>query len=292
MILANSESDKITTEFTASESNPTETKYDPPEAGPSTPVAQAPPAYDDAAYCDDANDYTPPPNPSSTARVNHICIKEQSENIKGEWTIDPNVRVPSSLVSRIQPGEAGQNLVLESKNGSVAGKVRLISDKPSKSIIHASSHSGSVTMKFPQRFNQRFYLKAHSQNGNVTARIPPDFQGPVTFMTKNGSLRFSDRVQQSLVHLSRSDKAGKAFIGTQGSLGFANVGEAGGESWHGDELVLSSENGTIRVEYVDEPTEFQKIREDFTGDGPIRGVVKYAFRKISGRSMGSKMRQS
>ncbi|KAG8864070.1 hypothetical protein FRB96_006943 [Tulasnella sp. 330] len=288
MISSNSDSEKATTKVTPSESNNMDIEYvppgispdDPPEAGPSTQAAQAPPSYD-------GSNYPPPPNISATRRVNHICIKEQREDIKGEWTIDPNIRVPSSLVDQIQQAEAGANLVLESKNGSVAGKVRLISDKPSKSIIHASSDAGSVVMKFPQRLNQRFYLKAHSRNGSVTARIPPDFEGPVTFNTKNGSLKFSGRIQKSLIHFNRSEKAGKAFIGSRGALGNDDPEEDGEEAWDGDELVLSSERGNIRLEYADEPSEFKKVKDDFKDTGPISGVVNYTMRKILERSSSS-----
>ncbi|KAG8982915.1 hypothetical protein FRB94_007699 [Tulasnella sp. JGI-2019a] len=265
--------------------------------GPSVFGGQGLPSYNVATHSDASVPGSPIQEPQVTTfpslRVNHICIKEQTNSVKGEWTIDPNVRVPASLMAGMQEGEERVNLALHSKNGSVAGKIRLISDLPSKSFIYASSQNGSVTMKFPVRHNQRFYLKAHSQNGSVTARIPPDFQGPVTFMTKNGSLKFSDRVEKRLAHLTRSDNAGKAFIGSWEASGNADIGAGGGEDWAGDELVLSSEGGSIRIEYADEPSEFSKVRKEIADAGPIGGAFKYAMKRFSGRPfMGSDSGQS
>lgn len=117
-------------------------------------------------------------------------------------------------------------------------------------------------------------------------------EGPVTFMTKNGSLKFSDRVSKGIAHLNPSEKAGMTIISSRDFARYADAGQEGGEARDGDDLVLSSDSGSIRIEYADEPSEFKMVKEDFRGTGPIGGVVKYAIRKISGRPSDSVSRQN
>lgn len=115
----------------------------------------------------------------------------------------------------------------------------------------------------------------HAHNGSVTAWIPSDFEGPVTFSTKNGTLKFSDPVQRRVAHYSRSEKTGKAFIGDW-STGYADIGDDV-EAWSGDELILSSENGSIKIEYAEESPE-----TGASDAGSGEGALKYFIRRFMG----------
>ncbi|KAG9028480.1 hypothetical protein FRB95_006422 [Tulasnella sp. JGI-2019a] len=241
--------------------------------GPSESGAtnEAPPSYGDAT----GRRGMPTPVPcreveASRPRVNNIYIKEKNSGVKGEWIIDPDITVPLSLLPEVEEGEERVNLRLHSNNGSVAGKVRLIGDQPTKSYLHASAHNGSVQMKILSRQNQKFNLKAHSHNGNVTVSIPIDFEGPVTCTTKNGSVKFSQAIQQRLTQLGRSDKTRKAFIGSlptseQNTTDAKDKNDL--EAWSGDELILSSANGNLRIDYTQEGS-------DETGSGGLKDFLR------------------
>ncbi|KAG8864071.1 hypothetical protein FRB96_006944 [Tulasnella sp. 330] len=263
------------TETIPSESDISPSEYDPAESVAPVEKGQGPPSYDDTFRA-------PMPGPArddaTGPRVNHIYIKEANHSVKGEWTIDPTIRVPPSLLASLDKGEERVNLRLHSQNGSVQGRVRLISDQPTKSFLHASSQNGSVALKILSRYNQRFRLRLHSQNGSVTARIPSDFEGPVTFRLRNGSLKFSEAVQRRVAHHSQTEKSGKAFIGDWSTSGYADIGDDL-EAWSGDELILSSENGSVKIEYAEESPEFARGASDGrSGEGPLKSL----WRKIVG----------
>ncbi|KAG8864068.1 hypothetical protein FRB96_006941 [Tulasnella sp. 330] len=246
-------------------------KYNASETGAPVEVGQSPPSYDDANII-----RAPIPGPMANgvgtrSRVNHIYIKELNRSVKEEWTIDPTIRVPSSLLAPLEKGEERANLRVHAQNGSVQVKVKLISNQPTKSFLYASSMNGSVVLKILSQVNQRFKLKLQAQNGGVTAQIPSDFEGPLTFQIKNGSLKFSEAVLRRVAHQSQSETAGKAFIGDWSTSGYAGLGDEV-EAWGGDEIILSAENGVIKIEYADESPE-----------GALAGgVLKYFWRRLMG----------
>jgi len=205
-------------------------------------------------------------------RANHIYIHEGNDSVRGSWTIDPNVQVPPAFLPELPPGQERNNLDLGSRNGVVEGKIRLISDQPTKSFLNATSSNGAVSIKILSRSKQRFYLNAESNNGSVTVHIPSDFEGPVTFTNGNGSTRFSEAVKGRLAHFNTANMVGRAFIGSVATSGFADVKGDSKTEWHGDELVLRSNNGKIRVAYVEEEP------EEVAGEGSGRGFFGF-FRK-------------
>ncbi|KAG8982913.1 hypothetical protein FRB93_007734 [Tulasnella sp. JGI-2019a] len=254
-----SESDISPSEFDSSKSYPT------PEKG------QGPPSYDDAT---DGRRSVPAPSPSvdTRPRVNYICIKERNSSVRGEWSIDPRIKVPASLLAELDKGEERVNLRLHSQNGSVSGVVRLVSDQPTKSFLHASSQNGSVTMKVLPRGNNSFKLQMGSQNGRLLVQIPSDFEGPVTFTFGHGSFTFSEAVERRLAHYNRADRRGKAFIGSWETSGYADIGDDE-EAWNGDELELSAQNGSVRVEFAEEPTVVRVDSE--SGGGPFSFMRRF-----------------
>ncbi|KAG8982914.1 hypothetical protein FRB93_007735 [Tulasnella sp. JGI-2019a] len=228
-----------------SESDVTLSEFSSPKSHASTEKEQSPPSYDDATgpRCP-----VPAPSPSvdTRPRVNYICINGQNNSVKGEWNMDPRINVPTSQLK----GEERVNLRLLSQNGSVSGVVRLVSDQPTKSFLHASTQNGSATMTVLSRGNNSFQLKMDTHNGCLLAQIPSDFEGPVTFTLGNGSLTFSKAVERRLASYNPTDKRGKAFIGSRETSGYANTGDA----WNGDELELSAHNGSVQVEFAEEPS--------------------------------------
>jgi len=222
--------------------------------------------------------YTPPsPAEDVSPRFNHIYIQQRNHAISGEWTIDPNVRVPESLLHNLPKGAERENLFLESHDYSVSIRLKLISDgpEPTRSTLRAASHDGTVTVKILSRANQRFRLSAESKDGHVSVWIPRDFEGPVTFTNVDGTTRFSDAVSKRLAHFSTSGKGGKAFIGSWSTSGFeATAGVEG--RWMGDELVLGSNDGNVTVSYTDEDTVLSS-RAQTGGGGGVFSFLKRQF---------------
>lgn len=83
----------------------------------------------------------------TAVRVNYVYASERYKASKGSWTIDPNLRVPSSMLPKIPDGEERQNFYVHSVNGSVEATLRLISDQPTRSTLGGISEYGSVVVK-------------------------------------------------------------------------------------------------------------------------------------------------
>lgn len=107
-----------------------------------------------------APDHEPPPysttpsiNPGQddaepeARRVNRVYLDENHSSVKGSWTIDPNVQLPPSLQVPAPKGEEGTNFYVSSKHGNVTPSLRLISDQPTTSTLHARSEHGNLTVK-------------------------------------------------------------------------------------------------------------------------------------------------
>lgn len=119
-------------------------------------------------------------------------------------------------------------------------------------------------------------------------RIPRDFSGPVTFTSSaTGQTVFSSEVHQVFTPFSRVDNVGKGFIGDFASSGYGN--QTGDDDrteprWDGDELILQSDYGKIKIFYADEPikpTEMELIWQDFQEAGPIAAVMRVVRRSIT-----------
>lgn len=80
---------------------------------------------------------------------------------------------------------------------------------------------------------------------------------------------------------------GKGFIGNFASSGYGN--EADGDDhkeprWDGDELIVQSDHGKIKIFYADEPikpTELELMWADFQQAGPIGAVIRAVKRGIT-----------
>ena len=94
-------------------------------------------------------------------------------------------------------------------------------------------------------------MTVSSWNGGTTLYLPRSFCGPMTTTTGNGSTKTSPALSAQTTLLSESSRVRRAFVGDMHACGFARD-PAG---WTGDELVIDSKNGSVKLMYLgdDEP---------------------------------------
>lgn len=95
-----------------------------------------------------------------------------------------------------------------------------------------------------------FSLDATSQNGAVNISLPRSFCGLVTMRTRNGSLRFSNDILAVRTLLSEIDGTCQCFVGNMSGVQLKDVDPV---TWKGDRLVAESKNGSVRLQFDDEP---------------------------------------
>jgi len=201
-----------------------------------------------------------------TSPTNHVHVSEQNGSVKGSWTIDTALSPPPAFLAPVKKEKSKRkNLYVYSQNGCLNVKIRLIGLPEvvrEQATFHCESQNGSVQVYILPRPHQPFHLKAHTDNGSVTVYLPRDFTGPIEHLTKNGSTVFSPEIRPFLTTFSSTKGEGRSFIGDwQGSL---LGGEEGSSSfistsdWPGDHLVISSINGSLHIQYIDEDTGFLK----------------------------------
>ncbi|KIO21614.1 hypothetical protein M407DRAFT_28822 [Tulasnella calospora MUT 4182] len=239
-------SDSGITSFSAS--TDTTLKSDPPVQ---EPVIRNDSDYSNPPPYNTAGPSSPPPTSPPSARVNHLSIYRHNDSVRGSYTVDVDLVVPPQLLPDAVPGEALNNLKLTSNNGSVTADVVLVGRGDKRASLLAESKNGSVKFKVLSRRDCPFRLVAQSSNGTVTVYIPRDFIGPITSSTDNGGLDLSDAVKPNYYPFSEDRKAVKGFIGDWTSSGYGDILQSGAE-WTGDELVVGSKNGRVKVYYIDE----------------------------------------
>ena len=114
------------------------------------------------------------------------------------------------------------------------------------SVKHRSSNSPPMS------------FEGHSEYAPVTVLLPRSFHGLVSASTTHGVIKVSDVVAAHLTTLSDTDKARIFFI--------ADVSrhlQRGDIDWHGDEAIVESTFGTIKVYYEDEVKESRGLFEKF-----------------------------
>ncbi|KAG8903890.1 hypothetical protein FRC01_008941, partial [Tulasnella sp. 417] len=194
---------------------------------------------------------SPPLAAQTSARVNHLYIHKANSAVKGYYTVDVDLAVPPQLLLNVVPGESIDNLKLVSSNGSITADVVLVGQGDKRASLVAETWNGSITFKLLERRNCPFRLAAQSWNGRVSVYLPRDFIGTLNSSTDNGGLDLSEEIKRNYNMFSEDRKATKGFIGDWSSSGYGNAFQSGAE-WAGDELVISSKNGRVKVSYVDE----------------------------------------
>lgn len=165
--------------------------------------------------------------------------------------MDVDLVVPPQLLLNVVPGETTDNLKLSSNNGAVAADVVLVGRGDKRASLVAESKNGSITFKLLSRRNCPFRLTAQSGNGRVSVYLPRDFIGTLTSSTNNGRLDLSEGIKRNYNVFSDDQRAAKGFIGDWSSSGYGDAVQMGA-AWTGDELVVGSRNGAVKVSYVDE----------------------------------------
>ena len=87
-------------------------------------------------------------------------------------------------------------------------------------------------------------MTANAHNGNINLRLPRSFRGPLTITTLHGSVRFSPDVAATVTTFS-DVRTKKCFLGDYSTW-------RDGEAWSGDEAVIDSRNGSVRIQFDDE----------------------------------------
>ncbi|KAG9050160.1 hypothetical protein FS837_007459 [Tulasnella sp. UAMH 9824] len=239
-------SDSGITSFTASTDPPL--KVDTPAQEPVAryvPDSSNPPPYSIAGPS------SPPLGAQPSARVNHLFIHKLNDAVRGYYTVDVDLVVSPQLFRNVVPGETADNLKLSSNNGAVAADVVLIGRGDKRASLVAETKNGGITFKLLSRRNCPFRLTAKSWNGRVSVYLPRDFIGTLTSSTDNGGLDLSEGIKRNYNIFYEDRKAAKGFIGDWSSSGYGHAVQSGA-AWTGDELVVSSKNGRVKVSYVDE----------------------------------------
>ncbi|KAF8331649.1 uncharacterized protein EI90DRAFT_2919520, partial [Cantharellus anzutake] len=189
--------------------------------------------------------------------ANYVYVSEKNNSIKGSWTIDTALSPPPAFLAPIEKAEDGErkNLYVQSTNGSLNVKVRLISSQDvvrRRAALYCASANGNVQVYVVSYHTdttfQAFHLVARSANGSIRVYLPRDFNGPIEHHTKNGTTVFSPGIRPNVQTFSSTRGEGKSFVG---KIDDGSEIESASD-WTGDHLVISSNNGSLYIQYVDE----------------------------------------
>jgi hypothetical protein len=89
-----------------------------------------------------------------------------------------------------------------------------------------------------------YHFQASSTNANITVHIPRDFHGILTLATRSNSVLSSELSEHTTV-FSEVDNVRRCFIGD-----LSTWGDSG--DWAGDEITAETQNGRVKVQFVDD----------------------------------------
>lgn len=221
---------------------------------------------------EDAHVSTDDPPPSYTSRPqepllsttsslpkpsNFISISKLNGSVKGTWVIDPTLVVPTSFLPALAENETRKNFSVSSKNGMIDVDLTIMqandniaAESKKSAVIYLSSHNGMLTAKLhrPPRSlsfpRPSIFITISAYNGHINLRLPRSFLGPLTITTSHGSVRFSPDVVAAVTTFSDM-RTKKCFVGDYSTW-------RDGETWTGDEAVIESKNGSVRIQFDDE----------------------------------------
>ncbi|QRW11618.1 hypothetical protein RhiLY_10617 [Ceratobasidium sp. AG-Ba] len=282
-----------------------------------------PPFSDDQASEFDVGS-APPSN--LPPRSNHLIEYNHDRGVKGVWHIDTALAIPEALLAPLEQfdgvwNESDQkkkkkdkgkrksgdstptrvnvnvrpNLMLGSKNGSVAGEVHVVSSdgivRPG--LIVAEGHNGSVSLDVRTYATQPLRIFAISKNGSVRVKIPQSFEGAVIMSTRNGTTNVSDSVKSHMTTFSGASGTTRGYIGDWQSAKFGSLPTPPASpilsldsaadpplptipddpftTWTGPLVHVSSHNGSVHLSFVEEA----KPRSE--GGGGFRGFMSGLF---------------
>ncbi|EGO03348.1 hypothetical protein SERLA73DRAFT_174804 [Serpula lacrymans var. lacrymans S7.3] len=226
-----------------------------------------PPSYQDVAFSQPEGQQrggaasVPVPRPSQPPILkptNFLYLSNNDRSIKGCYTINPFMTIPSSLLPPLAEGTSPndrKNLDLQVKDGSIDVDIWLARPEESdlagvpknRATLYLKSKDGSVTARV-RNVNTPvpFLLNVYAKDGSVTICLPQAFQGPMSLTTKNGSISLSNPLLEASTALAQIDSTRRYFVGDLSAIR--------DEEWNGDELKAESKDGSIKVKFVDEVT--------------------------------------
>ena len=122
-------------------------------------LGQPPPSYSPPTE-PDASGSVPPPT-FKTKPTNFLSLSNENDAVKGEFVIDPCIRIPPSVLPPLGENETEddrQNLCLTSRNSSVNADIWLLgpavpAGKPRRTTIALTSGHGSIRAQLVRPFS-------------------------------------------------------------------------------------------------------------------------------------------
>ncbi|KIJ63806.1 hypothetical protein HYDPIDRAFT_40828 [Hydnomerulius pinastri MD-312] len=215
----------------------------PSQTSPEVAVQDPPPIYPTPAPMATPNAVVIPHPTFKTEPNNFIEVSHDNGHIRGEFVVDPSLRVPSSLLPPLAFGESEanrQNLRLYTKNGHIDVDVGLVGQS-----------SGNAFAGTPMRTS----LHMSPNNETVHVRVHA-VQGAGPFVLTVATASFLSRA--ALAHatpFTKIDNVKRFFVG--------DVSQMNQQGWNGDELRVDVGNGHIRIKYVGESDKLGFLRRLF-----------------------------
>jgi len=226
--------------------------------------------------------YTPQPtegDPRSSEFVGPLMPNVQSSNfvsvlkgngsVKGSWFLDPLLPIPKALLPPLLPGETEEtrkNFNVLASNGTVDIDLTLLSSDLStqnpkiltdqkRTNIFTKAFNGNIKIAIHAPYLPRLpvLLNVCSLNGAISLTIPRSFQGIITITTQNGNVKFLGDMENAINITSDVNKTRRCFLGDFSAL-------VDDEPWEGDEMVVETSNGGVKIQYDDEATESTRQR--------------------------------
>ncbi|KAJ7271158.1 hypothetical protein C8J57DRAFT_1603592 [Mycena rebaudengoi] len=173
-------------------------KSDQDDSAVASTSTDALPAYASGSTSTDSPTPLPPGKPT-----NFLSISRSDGSIKGSYIIDPRIKPPQAD----ETGDAQQNLFLHASNGGIDVDVFVVGDRDVKRRVDlfVRSKNGSITARVhADAARPPISLKVTDANGPITLHLPRSFRGPITILTRNGSVRFSKPLSAQLTQLGEA----------------------------------------------------------------------------------------
>ncbi|KAG8216598.1 hypothetical protein J3R82DRAFT_6784 [Butyriboletus roseoflavus] len=224
-------------------------------------LEEPPPSYSSQADSEDSvaisSQALPLARTFNTKPTNFLSLFNEHDTIRGEFVIDPSIRIPSSMLPPLGDGKTEddrKHLSLRSKFSSVHAEIWLLGSprdsvidthKFRRTTIALTSNHGSIRAQVQTMDGAApFSLTATATHGSIRLALPRSFQGLLSLSTRHGSIAVSDLLVQNATQLSQVGTTRRYFIGD-----FQLLGE---NEWQGDQAEIDAVHGYIRVKYIDE----------------------------------------
>lgn len=192
------------------------------------------------------------------------------------------MKLPASILGQKKADQnlsPQHNLSLRSENGSINVSIKILDKRgdavptaiPRRTLILAESTNGRMNIKLvwsiwhstPSLVTNIFlipkdipptaaplFFEIKGDNGSIHLQLPRTYHGLLKTRTLNGRLTCSDRLTAESTFVSDGEKHSRNFF----------IGDFPTEEFDGNEIVIRSENGSIKVRYLDDVEEDKSSR--------------------------------